>query len=132
MKKLWIPAAILLLLFLLFRFNAIASIQYFDDIKNSDEFLIKAFRSHHHYTIGELRQLKIEYLGEVDGYRIYDVSYKGSVNSDPWTKQGYTFPPESHTRVIGIKKGSLYVLGELVHESNIDIKRLYEVIQSKF
>lgn len=132
MKKLLISMAVLLLVFVAFNFNVLFSVNYFDDIRNSDEYLIKTFRSHHNFSFKELKQLEINYLGQVDGFRIYFVPIKGSWISDPWTKDGFTFPSESHTRIIGIKNGMLFTLGNLIHETSIDIKNLYELIQGKF
>lgn len=106
-----------------------------DNISDRDKKLIKEFRSHHNYSNDELKSLEIKYLGEVDGYRIYFVPFKGSsgvLNSGAWKKEGYTFPVASHTQIIGIKDGNLYTLGNLIHETSINIRGLYELMPEEF
>ena len=111
MKRIVISISILFLVFVMFSLNVLVSVNYIDEIRNSDEYLIKSFRSHHNYSIKELKQLEIEYLGEVDGYRIYFVPSKGkgSWTSDPWIKDGYTFPSESHTLIGSINSSVIFV-----------------------
>lgn len=132
MKKLLISMAVLLLVFVAFNFNVLFTLNYFDDIRNSDEYLIKAFRSRPYHSINELKQLEIEYLGNVDEYRIYYVPLNSSRYAPPEESDVFTFPSESFTRVIGIKNGMLFTLGSLIHESSIDVKSLYELIHGKF
>lgn len=106
-----------------------------DNINDKDEAIIKEFRSHHDYSNKELKNLKIKYLGTVDGYRIYYVPFKGSsgaVNPTSWTKEGYTFPVECQTRIIGVKSNKLYTIGNLIHETQVNIKQLYEVLPGEF
>lgn len=106
-----------------------------DNIDDKDEAIIKEFRSHHDYSSKELKNLAIKYLGTVDGYRIYYVPFKGSsgvLNPTSWTKEGYTFPVECQTRIIGIKATELYTIGNLIHETQINIKQLYEVLPEEF
>ena len=106
-----------------------------DNIDDKDEAVIKEFSSHHDYTNNELKNLEIKYLGTVDGYRIYYVPFKGSsgvLNPTSWTKEGYIFPIECQTRIIGIKSTNLYTIGNLMHETSINIKQLYEVLPEEF
>jgi hypothetical protein len=131
-KRALIYIFLLLFLFVVFNFKIVASINYTDAIRNSDELLIKAFRSRPNYSIKELRQLEIEYLDVVDGYRVYFVPLKASHYSLPLVKDSFTFPSESLARIVGIKNGRLHVLGELVKENDADTRRLYELMQIKF
>ena len=106
-----------------------------DNINDNDEVIIKEFRSHHNYTNKELINLGIKYLGTVDGYRIYNVPFKGSsgvLNPSSWTKEGYTFPVECQTRIIGIKSSELYTIGNLIHETQINIKQLYDILPEEY
>jgi hypothetical protein len=104
-----------------------------DNIDDEDEAIIKEFRSHHGYTNNELKNLSIKYLGVVDNYKIYYVPFKdGNETGEGWTKEGYTFPVKSHTRIVGIKSNKLYTIGELIHETQIDIKQLYELLPEEF
>ncbi|MCM0648899.1 hypothetical protein NBE98_10990 [Clostridium swellfunianum] len=106
-----------------------------DNINDNDEVIIKEFRSHHDYTNKELKSLEIKYLGIVDGYRIYYVPFKGSsgvLNPNSWTKEGYTFPVECQTRIIGIKSSKLYTVGNLIHETQINIKQLYDILPEEY
>jgi len=106
-----------------------------DSIADRDEKVIKEFRSHHNYSNEELKSLAIKYLGEVDGFRIYFVPFKGSsgvLNEGSWTKDNYTFPVESHTRIIGIKNSNLYTVGNLIHETPINIKALYDILPNEY
>jgi hypothetical protein len=106
-----------------------------DNIDDKDEAIIKEFRSHHDYSKKELKNLEIKYLGTVDGYKIYYVPFKGSaevLNPTSWTKEEYTFPIECQTRIIGVKSNELYTIGKLIHETQINIKQLYEVLPEEF
>ena len=100
-----------------------------DNIDDKDEAIIKEFRSQHGYSKDELKKLEIKHLGTVDNYKIYYVPYKNeSESGDSWVKEGYTFPPKSHTTIVGIKSNELYTIGNLIYETQINIKRLYEVL----
>ncbi|MBU3179200.1 hypothetical protein KPL47_23185 [Clostridium estertheticum] len=106
-----------------------------DSIIESDEKIIKEFRSHHNYSDKELKNLAINYLGDVDGFRVYFVPFKGSsgvLNEKNWTKDNYIFPIKSQTRIIGIKEDKLYTLGNLIHETNINIKALYTILPKEY
>ncbi|MBS4538464.1 hypothetical protein GOQ27_08305 [Clostridium sp. D2Q-11] len=106
-----------------------------DNINDKDEKIIKEFRSHHDYSKEELKSLNIKYLGEVDGFRIYFVPYKGSngiLNERDWIKEGAVFPIESHTRILGVQYNKLYTLSNLVYETQINIKQLYELLPEEF
>lgn len=129
MKKVVILITLLLLIFLSFNFEVLFSIDYFNDIRNSDEYLIKKFRSHHNYSLKELKQLEIDDLAEIDGYRIYFISLKNSSISDGWVKEEYDFPSEPYVRIVGIKNGELFTLEKLVEENLIFTKGLYKLIQ---
>ena len=95
---------------------------------DKDESIIKEFRSHHGYSNDELKKLEIKYLGTVDNYRIYYVPYKNESEGESWVKEGYTFPPKSHDKIVGIKSNKLYTIGNLIHETQINIKQLYELL----
>jgi hypothetical protein len=129
MKKVITLITLLLLIFLTFKHNVVFSIDYLDDIRNSDEYLIKKFRSHHNYSLKELRQLEIDGMFEIDGYKIYYVSIKDSQISDGWVQEEYNFPSESYVRIVGIKNGRLYILEKLVEENLVFTKGLYKLIQ---
>jgi hypothetical protein len=106
-----------------------------NNINDNDEAIIKEFRSHHGYTNKELKNLEVNYLGTVDSYKIYYVPFKGSsgvLNPSSWTKEGYTFPIECQTRIIGIKSSELYTIGNLIHETQINIKQLYDMLPEEF
>lgn len=104
-----------------------------DNINDKDEAIIKEFCSHHGYSNNELKNLATKYLGLVDGYKIYYVPFKGENESDKdWIKNGYTFRGKSYTRIIGIKSNKLYTIGELVNETQINIKQLYKVLPEEF
>jgi uncharacterized protein (UPF0128 family) len=104
-----------------------------DNVDDRDEGIIKEFRSHHGYTNEELKNLTIKLLGTVDDYKIYYVSFKDeNQTGEGWTKEGYTFPLKSHTRIVGIKSDKLYTIGELIHETQINIKQLYGVLPEEF
>lgn len=98
-------------------------------IDNKDEKIIKEFRSHHGYAEEDLKTLVINYLGDIEGYRIYFVEYNGEeeINGE-WIKDGYKFPVKSHTRIIGSKADNLYTLGNLIYETQIDVKALYDMV----
>jgi hypothetical protein len=104
-----------------------------DNINDKDEAIIKEFRSHHGYSNDELKNLEIKYLGAVDDYEIYYVPFKNeSESSDNWIKEGYIFPAKSHTRIVGVKSNELYTIGNLIHETQINIMQLYEVLPEEF
>ena len=124
---------LLAVIFIIFLFGCsdINYINHNDNIPDKDEKLIKEFRSHHNYTNEELKNLQIKYLGCVEDYNIYDVPFKdysGVSGDGAWTKDGYTFPVDSHTRIIGIKNGQLYTIGNLIHETTINMKELYRLL----
>lgn len=106
-----------------------------DNIADEDEKIIKEFRSHHGYSINELKNLDIKYLGTVDDYKIYYVPFKGAsgvLKENSWIEEGYTFPAECHTRIVGIKSNNLYTIGNLIYETQINIKQLYELLPKEF
>jgi hypothetical protein len=106
-----------------------------DSIPDNDEKIIKEFRSHHNYTKDQLKTLEIKHLGDVSDYRIYYVPFKGSsgvLNEEDWIEGEYIFPIESHTRIIGIRNDKLYTLGELINETQIDIKALYNIMPDEY
>ena len=133
MKK--VLAVALIFLFVLVGCKSTSFINTRDNINDKDEAIIKEFRSHHGYTNNELKNLGIRYLGVVDDYKIYYVPFKGPsgvLNETSWKKEGYTFPIECQTRIIGIKSNELYTIGNLIHETQINIKQLYEVLPEEF
>ena len=137
MKKVLTVILILLLALSVYKSTGIENsvLNTKDNIDDKDEAIIKEFRSHHDYSNKELRNLEIKYLGTVDGYRIYYVPFKGSsgvLNPSSWTKEGYTFPVECQTRIIGVKSTELYTIGNLIHETQINIKQLYDVLPKEF
>lgn len=89
----------------------------YDDIRDDDERLIKQDRSHSEYCNEELNVLKIEFLGEVEGYRVYNAPLKG---------------PNSKLNVLAIKNGKAYNLYKLVHETSISIEKLNEILPNEF
>lgn len=102
-----------------------------DSIEDSDEKMIKEFRSHQNYSSEELKSLGIKYLGEVDGFKIYFVPFKGSIgvrDGGSFTKENYTFSIESQIKVIGIKDNILYTMGELLHQTSINTEELYNIL----
>ena len=102
-----------------------------DSIPDNDEKIIKEFRSKQNYTTDQLKILEIKHLGDVSDYRIYYVPFKGSsgiINEEDWKKGEYIFLNESHTRIIGISNNKLYTLGNLINETQIDIKALYNIV----
>lgn len=106
-----------------------------DSINDDDEKLIKKFRSNHDYTFDELKELQIEYLGEVSGFRIYLVEYRGDIAMCPltgWEIDGYVFPLGATTKIMGIKEDKLYVSGKLIYETSIDIPILYDLVYSLY
>ena len=106
-----------------------------DSITDGDEKIIKEFRSHHDYSNKELKNLAIHYLGDVDGFRVYFVPFKGSSdvpNEKSWIKDNYAFPIKSQTRIMGIKDDKLFTLGNLIHETTINIKALYTVLPNEY
>lgn len=133
MDKVWI--IILILLLTLTGCNSASYINTKDNIVDEDEMIIKEFRSHHDYSNDELKKLEIKYLGTVDGFKIYYVPFKGSsgvINPNNWIIEGYTFPVECHTRIVGIKSKNLYTVGKLIHETQINIKQLHELLPNEF
>lgn len=135
MKKAWIVILMVLLTLTLIGGKSASYINSKDNIADEDEMIIKEFRSHHDYSNYELKKLEIIYLGTVDGYKIYYVPFKGSsgvLNENSWTKEGYTFPVECQTRIVGIKSNNLYTIGELIHETQINIKQLYQLLPNEF
>jgi len=134
MKSKLIPSSIILicLIFLGYSFvNYFTYIDKKDSIRDDDEKLIKKFRSHHNYSLDELKGLEIEYLDEIDGYRIYLVEFDGNTDMGSlsgWDIDEYVFPIGASTRIIGIKDDNLYVSGKLIYETAIDIDRLYELV----
>lgn len=131
MRKVIISVILLLLLFVALKFNVLFSVNYFDNIKNSDEYIIKAYRLHNKYSLKELKQLEIRYLGGMDGYKIYFVPIKDSSIPDEW-KDRFYFSPKSNARILGVKNGVVYTFGELVNDSSIHTKSLYKLIQGNF
>ena len=130
MKKLAVAA--FLVLFLV-GCSSLSYINRGDNIPDGDERIIKEFRSHHDYSDVELKNLSIVYLGEIDGYRIYEVPYKGEgASGEAWIRDGYKFPFKSHARIMGIKNGHLYTLGELIYETSIDAKGLYNLMPEEY
>lgn len=125
---------ILIFLFLLVGCKNVNYINTKDDIADGDEAIIKEFRSHHGYSNSELKNLNIKYLGTVDGYKIYYVPYKvdNGFGGNNTIKEGYAFPPEAITRILGIKAKKLYTIGNLIHETQINIKNLHEVLPEEF
>lgn len=131
MKK--ILSIILILVFVLAGCKSTNYINSKDNIDDKDEAIIKEFSSNHGYSDDELKKLEIEYLGIADDYSIYYVPIKEEQESgEDWTKDGYTFPAKSHTKIVGIKSNKLYTIGELIHETQINIKKLYEVLPEEF
>lgn len=123
----------LFFLFMLVGCKSTSFINTKDNVDDKDEGIIKEFRSHQGYTNEELKNLTIKSLGTVDDYKIYYVSFKDeNETGEGWTKEGYTFPLKSHTRIIGIKSDKLYTIGELIHETQINIKQLYGVLPEEF
>lgn len=106
-----------------------------DNTLDKDEKIIKQFRANQNYSINELKNLQIKYLGEIDNYNIYYVPFKGSsgvLNENAWVKNGHTFPIESQTRIIGIKNDQLYTLGNLLNETQINIDNLYDLMPDEY
>lgn len=125
--------AVLLLLIVFIPWKSMSYTNTRDGIGDKDEAIIKEFRSHHGYSKNELKNLEIKYLGTVDDYKIYYVPYK---NDEPLTKdlvkEGYTFPFKCQTRIIGINSYKLYTIGNLIYETQINIKQLYEILPEEF
>lgn len=92
-------------------------------INTENEKIIKEFRSHHGYTNDELKNMKIKYLGNVEGYFIYYVPLKESADygssMQSYEAGGYVFPAVSMSRIIGIKDSKLYTLGNLIFETSL-------------
>jgi hypothetical protein len=103
-------------------------------INKDNEKIMKEFRSHHGYSSDELEKLKIKYIGNVDNFYIYYVPFKD--NSYDYDKdfeaKGYRFPAKSHTRIIGIKDGKLYTLGNIIYETSISVKDLYNLLLDEY
>lgn len=97
---------------------------------SSDEKIIKEFRSHQKYSSSELKAIEIKYLGNVDNYKIYYVSYKEQVsaNEKPFIKDNYIFPIAAQTRIVGIKEKELYTLGNMLYETQINVQQLYNLV----
>lgn len=128
-----ILSIVLILVFVLVGCKSTNYINSKDNIDDKDEAIIKEFRSNHGYSNDELKKLDIKYLGIVDDYSIYYVPIKKEQESmEDWVKEGYTFPAESHTRIVGIKSSKLHTIGELIHETQINIKKLYEILPEEF
>jgi len=128
-------AAIILVLLIIAGCKSASYINTKDNIGDKDEMVIKEFRSHHGYSKAELKNLQIKYLGTVDGYKIFYVPFKGAsgvLNENSWTKEGYTFPVECYTTIVGIKANKLYTIGELLHETQINTEKLYELLPNEF
>ena len=104
-----------------------------DHIRDDDERIIKRFNSLNGYSFEELMTLEIKYLGEVDGYRIYDRESKGIACADGsgWEVYGYEVPSVSYCRIIGISEGKLYILNVLINEHRIDVDALYELVSNE-
>lgn len=131
MKKVWVIISIFLFVFV--GCQSTNYINTIDNINDKDEAIIKEFRSHHGYSNDELKKLEIKNLGTVDGYNIYYVELKNvSEPGEDWTKDGYIFPVKCQTRIVGIKSNKLYTIGQLIFESQINIKQLYEVLPEEF
>lgn len=106
-----------------------------DDINDGHEYIIKEFRSHHDYSYDELKELDIKYLGDVDNFSIYYVEYEkesGIIYPEGWNVDGFIFPSQSHTRIMGISGGKLYVLGKLIHETSINVEALYWIMPDEY
>ncbi|WP_028550781.1 hypothetical protein [Paenibacillus sp. UNC451MF] len=106
----------------------------YNNINDHDERLIKDFRSHHGYSRFELFSLEIRLLGEINDYKIYYVPFKGMDDTlnKPFEEQGYNFPIQSQTRIIGIKGNRLYTLGWLIRMNDMDLNKLYKLIIKEF
>lgn len=72
--------------------------------------------------------MPIQYLGEVDGARVYEVPPVASnVTGSPfYNYNGYVFADRSFTSIIGIKEGRLYTFGELINEVKVSVEKLYD------
>lgn len=94
-----------------------------------DEKIIREFRSHQGYSKEELNKLDIKPLGTIDAYDIYYVPFKDKTfGSENWSKDGCTFPIFFNTRIIGVKSNRAYTLGNLLFETKIDVKKLYQLL----
>ncbi len=90
------------------------------NINAENEKIIKEFRSHHGYTNDELKNMKIKYLGNIEGYFIYYVPLKKSFDcGNDYEAKGYVFSSVSMTRIIGINNGELYTLGNMIFETSL-------------
>ena len=106
-----------------------------DSINDADEKLIKKFRSNHDYTFDELKELQIEYLDDISGFRIYLVEYGGDITMGSltgWEIDEYVFPIGASTKIIGVKDNKLYVSGKFIYETSIDIPMLYDLVYSLY
>lgn len=104
-------------------------------INAENDKIIKEFRSHHGYTNDELKNMKIKYLGNVEGYFIYYVPLKPVVEEgNDCEAKGYVFPAVSMTRIIGIKDGTLYTLGNLIFETSLreHVGEVYNLLIDQF
>lgn len=120
-------------MFILLGYQSTTYINTKDDIDDSDEALIKEFRQNHGYSNNELKTLPIKLLREIDDYKIYYVDFnKTTESSNDWGKDGIVFSVKSHTRIIGIKSKKLYTIGNLIYETQINIKKLYKILPSEF
>lgn len=119
MKKLFI--VLLVLIIFLFIFTRIG-----------DRALIKMMRSGQISPFSKAMNIDIEYLGKVEGYRIYYAeSYSKGYLGDRDTVDGYIFETKLFSNIIGIKYLGFYTLGELLYERDINGKKLYEVLPEK-
>lgn len=107
-------------------------------INTENEKIIKEFRSHHGYTNEELKNMKIKYLGNVEGYFIYYVPLKESADygnsMQSYEADGYVFPAVSMSRIIGIKDSKLYTLGNLIFETSLKdhAEEVYNLLIDEF
>ncbi len=135
MRK-FIPAVLIImsLIYIVYSFvDNYSVVDSTDGIRDVDEKLIKNFRSYNsdYYTPDILRSLQIIYLDEIDGYRIYLVEDEGDISLSEykgWQVDEYAFPSGTSTRIIGVRGESLYIFGKLVHETDIDIERVYDLV----
>ncbi|WPC43932.1 Ig-like domain-containing protein [Clostridium sp. JS66] len=103
-------------------------------INTENEKIIKKVRSYF-YTNNELKNMKIKYLGNVEGYFIYYVPLKPVVEEgNDYTAKGYVFSARSMQRIVGIKDGELYTLGNLIFETSLreHVGEVYNLLIDEF
>lgn len=131
MRKIIISITLLLMVLVMFKFRILFTLNYFDKIRNTDEYIIKEHRYHQNYSLKELKRLEIIYKGEMAEYRIYFVPYKDSSIPKEYKNKLYS-SPKSNKRIVGIKNNRVYTYADLASDSSVYTRTLYKLLNGYY